>query len=86
LSRIQIPSVTIAYTFDTNAHPIIYTAESLSSEDTLFAPGPSVMAIEEPDFELLTEHEGYEVRRYEPYLVAEVDVVGDRRCRICTLQ
>ena len=42
----------------------------------LFTLGHSAMAIEEPDFEVLAEREGYEVRHYEPYLVAEVDVVG----------
>lgn len=42
----------------------------------LFTLGHNAMAIEEPDFEVLAEREGYEVRRYEPYLVAEVDVVG----------
>jgi hypothetical protein len=44
----------------------------------LFVPGTSAMAIEEPNFDVLAEHESYEVRRYEPYLVAEVDVVGDK--------
>ena len=41
-----------------------------------FILGQSAMAIEEPDFEVLAEREGYEIRRYETYLVAEVDVVG----------
>jgi hypothetical protein len=34
------------------------------------------MAIEEPAFKLLAEGQHYEVREYEPYLVAEVDVSG----------
>jgi hypothetical protein len=39
--------------------------------------GPVVMAIEEPEFEVLFEAPGYEVRRYAPYIVAEVSVTGD---------
>ncbi len=50
---------------------------SLLAMTILFTPGRSAMAIEEPDFDVLAEIESYEVRRYEPYLVAEVDVVGD---------
>ncbi len=50
---------------------------SLLAMTVLFTPGRSAMAIEEPDFDVLAESESYEVRRYEPYLVAEVDVVGD---------
>jgi len=42
----------------------------------LFIFGKSAMAIEEPDFEVLAEREGYEIRRYETYLVAEVDIAG----------
>ena len=41
------------------------------------AGGQDAMALEEPEYEMLFERESYEVRRYEPYLVAEVDVVGD---------
>jgi hypothetical protein len=35
------------------------------------------MAYEEPSYEVLEQADAYEVRRYEPYLVAEVDVEGD---------
>jgi hypothetical protein len=42
---------------------------------TLF--GGPVMAIEEPSYEVLLETKHYEVRRYQPYIVAEVDVDAD---------
>ncbi|MGI9233150.1 MAG: SOUL family heme-binding protein [Woeseiaceae bacterium] len=34
------------------------------------------MALEEPEYDVLIDKRGYEVRRYEPYVVAEVDVQG----------
>lgn len=37
----------------------------------------SALALEEPEFDVLAETGNYEVRRYLPYLVAEVDVAGD---------
>jgi hypothetical protein len=43
----------------------------------LLTQGVNAMAIEEPDFDVLASYDTYEVRRYSPYLVAEVDVVGD---------
>ena len=38
---------------------------------------PDAMATEEPDYEVLLETKHYEIRRYKPYIVAEVDVEGD---------
>jgi hypothetical protein len=35
------------------------------------------MAIEEPAYEVLLETKHYEIRRYQPYIVAEVDVDAD---------
>ena len=35
------------------------------------------MAIEEPDFEVLLTTKQYEIRRYDPYIIAEVDVQGN---------
>jgi len=44
----------------------------------LFAlTGNAAMAIEEPAYEVLLETKHYEVRRYQPYIVAEVDVDDD---------
>ena len=39
--------------------------------------GGPAMAIEEPSYEVLLETKYYEVRRYQPYIVAEVDVDAD---------
>jgi hypothetical protein len=39
--------------------------------------GQLAMAIEEPAYEVLLETKHYEIRRYQPYIVAEVDVDAD---------
>ena len=38
--------------------------------------GNNAMALEEPEFEVIAEFDEFEVRHYEPYLVAEVDVAS----------
>jgi hypothetical protein len=35
------------------------------------------MALEEPEYEVISATDVYEIRRYEPFIVAEVDVGGD---------
>ena len=37
---------------------------------------PAVLAYEEPAFETIRQADGYEIRHYEPYLVAETTVAG----------
>lgn len=41
------------------------------------ATGSPAMALEEPPFEVIHVTDEYEIRRYAPYIVAEVDVAGD---------
>jgi hypothetical protein len=41
--------------------------------------GNAAMAIEEPVYEVLLETKYYEVRRYQPYIVAEIEVNDDFR-------
>ncbi len=44
----------------------------------LFAAGP-VMAIEEPNYEVLKSAGAYEIRQYDTYIVAEVDIDASAR-------
>ncbi len=39
----------------------------------------SVAGIETPEYEVVSRHEGYEIREYEPYIAAEVTMEGDFR-------
>ena len=41
------------------------------------ATGNSAMAIEEPEYTVLATASAYEVRHYQPYIVAEVDIRGE---------
>lgn len=43
---------------------------------SLFVFQSSAMAIEEPDYEVIESSKDFELRRYDPYLIAEVDVSG----------
>ncbi len=45
----------------------------------LFLAAAPLMAAEEPDYRVLEQREGYELRQYEAYLVAETDVPGSQR-------
>lgn len=39
--------------------------------------GRAALAIEQPKYEVVKRYDGFELRRYAPYLVAEVEVSGD---------
>ena len=43
----------------------------------LLLTGAPAMATEEPQYEVVASNDTYEVRRYEPYIVAEVDIVAE---------
>ena len=53
------------------------TAAQLFVLLTLLLMGPVVMALEEPKFDVIAQFVDVEIRRYEPYVVAEVDVSDD---------
>lgn len=37
------------------------------------------MAVEKPDYQVIAKYDGYEVREYQPYIVAETRVTGGQR-------
>lgn len=43
----------------------------------LLLAGDLAVATEEPEYEVLRKTDAYEIRKYAPYIVAEVDVEGD---------
>lgn len=43
----------------------------------LVTVGGAALAIEEPTYEVIDSTESYEIRRYAPFMIAEVDVSGD---------
>ena len=49
----------------------------LSTLSLLFLIPVMAIAIEQPDYEVIGQYEGFELRYYDSYLVAEVDVDGD---------
>ena len=44
---------------------------------TMLAWHAPAMSLEEPEYQVIESFEDFEIRRYSPYLVAEVDVEGD---------
>lgn len=49
---------------------------SIGFAATVVSPSSAVHAIEEPRYRVVTRHEVFEVRQYEPFIVAEVTVPG----------
>ena len=54
-------------------------ARRLGAVLILVVAGGTAVAIEQPGYEVLEEGDGYEIRRYAPYIVAETVVDGDFR-------
>lgn len=54
----------------------MHTALALALTTTLLAVSPLAVAVDEPRFELSKQDGSFEVRRYAPYVVAEVRVGG----------
>ncbi len=55
-----------------NSRPLILALALLS-----LLTGALAMATEEPQYAVVASNDNYEVRRYEPYIVAEVDIVAE---------
>ncbi len=51
----------------------------LVSAALLVFSGANAMAYEEPDYTVISENDGYELRQYTPYIVAETTANGDFR-------
>lgn len=50
---------------------------ALTAALAVILAGVSAVAYEEPGFELLAQYESFEVRQYQPFVIAEVEVEGN---------
>lgn len=54
-------------------------AAAIGFAGALVVPWESAMAVEKPTYSVIAKHDGYEVREYAPYIVAETRVSGGQR-------
>ena len=53
------------------------TSQFIRSALLIFLIPVMAMALEEPDYKVVGEYDGFELRLYAPYIIAEVDVQGE---------